>query len=142
LPDEAGPWASARRDDQREAFDYVATALAALPVLGVPLQPRDVSGLTDLAALGGLAYGGRDPAAVLHSGPAQAFSRDDGSYVLSLALPFVEREELMIERLDDALIVHVGERSRTFDLPDDVREMEGVTSAFDSGTLRVTFSQR
>jgi len=141
LPDDAGSWAGARRDDQREALSYVTDALASLPVLSVPLQPRDVAGLADLAALGGLAYGGRDPAAVLHSGPAQAFSRDDGSYVLSLALPFVEREELAIERLDDAIIVHVGERSRTFDLPDDVREMEDVTSAFDSGTLRVTFSR-
>jgi arsenite-transporting ATPase len=142
LPDDAGPWAGARRDDQREALSHVADALAPLPVLSVPLQARDVAGLADLAALGGLAYGGRDPAAVLHSGPAQAFSRNGEGYVLSLDLPFAEREELAIERLDDALIVHVGERSRTFDLPDDVREMERVASAFDSGTLRVTFSQR
>jgi len=142
LPDDAGPWAEARRGDQGEALGYVADALAPLPVLSVPLQPRDVAGLADLAALAGLAYGGRDPAAVLHSGPAQASSRNGSGYVLSLALPFVEREELAIERLDDAIIVHVGERSRTFDLPEDVREMEGVTSAFDSGTLRVTFSQQ
>ena len=142
LPDDAGPWAGARRDDQREALSYVADALAPLPVLSVPLQPRDVAELADLAALGGLAYGGRDPATVLHSGPAPAFSRNGEGYVLSLDLPFVEREDLAIERLDDALIVHVGERSRTFDLPEDVRELEGVTSAFDSGTLRVTFSQR
>ena len=108
LPDEAGPWAGARREDQREALNCVADALAPLPVLSAPLQPRDVAGLADLATLGGLAYGWRDPAAVPHSGPAQAFSRNGEGYVLSLALPFVEREELAIERLDDALIVHVG----------------------------------
>jgi len=142
LPDDAGPWAGARRDDQREALGHVADALAPLPVISVPLQQRDVGGLADLAALGGLAYGGRDPAAVLHSGPSPAFARNGAGYVLSLDLPFAEREELAIERLDDALIVHVGERSRTFDLPDDVREMERVASAFESGTLRVTFSER
>ncbi|MCH7522607.1 MAG: hypothetical protein IH920_02380 [Chloroflexi bacterium] len=85
---------------------------------------------------------GADPAAVLHLGPVQALSRRDGDYVLSLALPFVEREELAIERLDDALIVYVGERSRTFDLPVEVRGLNGVSSAFDGDTLRVTFSHQ
>jgi HSP20 family molecular chaperone IbpA len=92
-----------------------------------------------LTALARLAYGATDPAGVLSSGPAQAFSRRDGAYVLSLPLPFVEREELAIERLDDALIIHVGERSRTFDLPDEARGLKDVSSAFDGDTLRVTF---
>jgi HSP20 family molecular chaperone IbpA len=72
----------------------------------------------------------------------QAFSSRDGDYVLSLALPFVRHEELAVERMDDALIVHVGERSRTFDLPQEVRDLDGVSSAFDGDTLRITFSHQ
>jgi arsenite-transporting ATPase len=142
LPEDAGPWAKPRRGDQQTNLKYVRESLEPLPVLPVPLQPRDVEGLQGLVALAGLAYGEADPAAVLHAGPAQAFSRRDGDYVLSLALPFVEREELAIERLDDALIVYVGERSRTFDLPVEVRGLNGVSSAFDGDILRVTFSHQ
>ena len=142
LPEDAGPWAKPRRDDQQTNLKYVRESLEPLPVLPVPLQPRDVDGLKGLIALAGLAYGEADPAAVLHTRPAQAFSRRDGDYVLSLALPFVARDELAIERLDDALIVYVGERSRTFDLPVEVRGLNGVSSAFDGDTLRVTFSQQ
>jgi len=142
LPEDAGAWWQARRDDELAALDYVTESLAPVPVLAVPLQPRDVSGLEELAALAGVAYRGADPAAVLHRGPAQSFSRTDGSYVLSLVLPFVQREDLAIERQDDALIVHLGERSRAFDLPPEVRELEGVSSALDGETLRVTFGDQ
>ena len=142
LPEDAGPWSSARRDDQQAALAYGSDSLAPLPVLPVPLRSRDIEGLGDLAALAGLAYPEIDPAAVLHRGPVQAFARKDGRYVLSLALPFAERDDLTIERMEDALIVHVGERSRTIDLPDEVRGLDDVTSAFDGDTLRVTFSQQ
>lgn len=142
LPEDAGPWSKARRDDEKAALGHASDTLAPLPVLRVPLQPRDIAGYRDLAALARLAYPEIDPAAVHYRGPAQAFSRRDGRCVLSLALPFVEREELAIERLDDALVVYVGERSRTFDLPDEVRGLDDVSSAFDGDTLRITFSQK
>ena len=142
LPEDTGSWFEDRRRDQKAALGYIGGSLAPLPVLPVPLQPRDVSGLPDLAALARLAYQEADPAAVLYQRPAQAFSSKDGDYVLTLALPFVRHEELVIERLDDALIVHLGERSRTFDLPPEVRDLDGVSSAFDGDTLRVTFSHQ
>jgi arsenite-transporting ATPase len=142
LPGDTGSWFEDRRRDQKDALGYIGGSLAPLPVLPVPLQQRDVSGLPDLAALARLAYQEADPAAVLYQRPTQAFSSKDGDYVLSLALPFVRHEELVIERLDDALIVHLGERSRTFDLPPEVRDLDGVSSAFDGDTLRVTFSHQ
>jgi hypothetical protein len=95
-----------------------------------------------LAELSHVAYPEADPGAILFRGPVQAISHRDRAYLLSLPLPFVEREELAIERLDDALIVHVGERSRTFDLPDEARGLDAVSSAFDGDTLRVTFSRQ
>jgi anion-transporting ArsA/GET3 family ATPase len=142
LPEDAGFWFEDRRSDQQVALGNIDGSLAPLPVLPVPLQPRDVSGLSGLADLAHLAYQEVDPAAVLYEGPVQAFSSRDGHCVLSLALPFVRREELAVERVDDALIVHLGERSRTFELPQDVRDMDGVSSAFDGDTLRVTFSHQ
>ncbi len=142
LPEGAGPWFESRRRDQQMALGHIGDSLAPLPVLPVPLRPRDVSGLSNLAALARLAYQKADPAAVFHRALAQAFSSKDGDYVLSLALPFVRHEELTIERMDGALIVHLRERSRTFDLPPEVRELDGVSSAFDGDTLRVTFSHQ
>ncbi len=67
LPEDAGPWAKPRRDDQQTNLKYVRESLEPLPVLPVPLQPRDVEGLQRLVALAGLAYGKADPAAVLHA---------------------------------------------------------------------------
>lgn len=142
LPADAGPWSAARRQEEGTALAYARGSLEPLPLFAVPLQARDVRGLEALVAVAGEAYSGVEPAAVLHRGPVPAFSRRDGSFVLSLALPFVEREELAIERLQDALVVHVGERSRTFDLPAEARGLTAVSSAFDGGTLRVTVGRR
>jgi arsenite-transporting ATPase len=142
LPDDAGPWFEGRRRGQQEALISIGGSLAPLPVLSVPMQPQGVSGLRDLAGLARRAYRKADPTAILCQGPAQAFSSKDGIYVLSLGLPFVRREELIIERMDDALIVHLGQRSRTFELPPEVRDLNSVSSAFDGDTLRVTFSHQ
>lgn len=142
LPEDAGHWFEDRRSDQQAALAYIYGSLAPLPVLPVPLQPRDVSGLSGLADLARLAYQEADPSAVLYEGPVQALSGRDGHYVLSLALPFVRREELAVERVDNILIVHLAERSRTFELPQEVRDLDGVSSAFDDDTLRVTFSHQ
>ncbi len=140
LPEDAGTWFEDRRRDQQAALRYIGDSLAPLPVLPVPLQRRDVSGLRALAALARVAYRKADPAAVLYQRSAKVLCSKDGDYVLSLALPFVRQEELAVERLDDALIVHLGERSRTFHLPSEVRDLDRVSSAFDGDTLRVTFS--
>jgi len=113
-----------------------------LPVLNVVLHARAASGLERLASLAGLAYGRADPAEVLHRGPGQGFSQTDGRYVLSIDLPFVQREDIAMERQDDALIVHLGGRSRAFELPPEVRKLDGVSSALDGETLRVTFSDQ
>ncbi len=142
LPEDAGPRFGDRRRDQQTALSDMGGSLASLPVLSVPLQPQDVFGLPDLAALARVAYQKADPADILCQGPAQALSSRDGGYVLTLGLPFVRREDLTIERLEDTLIVHLGERSRTFDLPLEVRDLDGISSAFDGDTLRVTFSHQ
>jgi arsenite-transporting ATPase len=140
-PADSGDWSKPRRKDEKAALAEARESLAPLPVLPVPLAPRDVSGLDGLAALAAQAYGDADAGAVLRGAPASAggFERRDGSYVLSLALPFVERDALAIERLSDVVVVHVGDRSRTFDLPAEVRGLANVSSAFDGETLRVTF---
>jgi arsenite-transporting ATPase len=138
-PEEAGPWARSRRDDEAKALESAKASLAPLPLLPVALRERDVVGEDALKSLAARAYGKSDPAAVFHRGAPPATSHHDGSFVLSLALPFAQRDDLAIERLDDALIVHVGERSRTFDLPRDIGRAAGVSSAFDGETLKVTF---
>jgi arsenite-transporting ATPase len=142
LPENVGSWFERRRDDEQATLDCVRDSLAPLPVLAPPLQPREISGLKGLVSLARVAYRRADPASVLHRGTGQALSQMDGSYVLSLVLPFVQRQDLAIERLDDALIVHVGERSRAFDLPPEVRELDGVSSALEGNTLRVTFGHK
>lgn len=141
-PQDSGDWTKRRRKDERDALAYAKASLEPLPVIPVSLEPCDVYGAEALAALAARAYGEADPAAVLHQKPALAsdgFSRRDGSYVISLALPFVERDDLAIERLSDAIVVHVGDRSRTFDLPADARGLGNVSSGFDGETLKVTF---
>lgn len=140
LPEEAGSWFQDRRRGQQEALRAAGKSFSPLPVLPVPLQPHDVSGLERLRELATLAYGEADPAALLHRGSPQAFSGSDGRYVLTMTLPFVRHDDLAIERLDNALVVHMGERSRTFHLPPEVRDWESVSAAFDGDVLSVTFS--
>lgn len=140
LPREAGTWFDAHRERQGAAVAEIRRTLAPLPVLTVAMQPAPPAGLDGLRSIARLAYEGVEPSAVLCNGPAASFARVDGRYVLSLSLPFVSAEDLVIERLDGVVIVHMGGRSRTFDLPEEVGSDDRVSSTFESSTLRVTFS--
>ena len=68
-------------------------------------------------------------------------TKSRGRHVLSVQLPFADRDDLDVGRHGDELLIRVGPHRRAILLPDSLRRrpIEGATLR--SGTLRVTFGE-
>ncbi len=67
--------------------------------------------------------------------------REDGHYVLSLALPLVERDEINLHRsVFDELIIHIGNWKRNVSLPLGLAKLEIAGARYDADRLNVLFA--
>ena len=86
-------------------------------------------------------YGDSDPTQVYFVGRTHSVEKKDGRYILSLLLPFVEKENLQLTRSGDELIVHIGNRKRNLTLPRVLVSLEVQSAKFDEDALVITFGE-
>jgi arsenite/tail-anchored protein-transporting ATPase len=142
LPDAiTDPWFKAWKEAHAEHLDAIEDGFAPVPVLRADLAPEELLGPARLRAFADALYGDVDPAAVLHTGtPLRVEPRGD-DLVLSIDLPFADRDDLDLGRKDGELLVRVGAHRRAVVLPDSLRRraVKGATMVADR--LEVTFGE-
>jgi arsenite-transporting ATPase len=140
LPDEvADPWFARWKALHHEHLQTIEEGFAPLPVLKVDLAPTELVGMDALRDFGLRVYGERDPASRLYEGQPLKVQRRNGRTILSLDLPFAEKDDLELGRRDDELLVRVGPYRRAVTLPDSLRKRAVVDASLKQGRLRVTF---
>ena len=140
LPDEVtDPWFATWKDLHAAHLATIEEGFAPLPVLKAPLAAHELVGVDRLREFAAELYGDADPADHLHEGEALRVKRDGSSYVLTLELPFADRDELDLSRREDELLVRVGPYRRAIVLPDSLRRRSVAEAAMRHGRLRVVF---
>jgi arsenite-transporting ATPase len=114
--DAAGEWQQRRRADQEAALTAFAAVAPVRPLAELAVAPADVGALADL--LDGFEPAPGAPAAT--SGP----ERRNGSWQLTVPLPFTERGDVQLTRWQDDLVVTVGRVRRCFPLDPLLRRCE------------------
>jgi arsenite-transporting ATPase len=77
------------KQSQKKYRQLIEEGFSPLPILDVPLLENEVVGLPMLKKMAEAIYGETDPTGVLFKGRVQDIQKEDGGYVLNLALPFV-----------------------------------------------------
>jgi len=113
-----------------------------LPVLRAELAAEELVGLDRLRRFGALLYGETDPAAVLHDGNPLSIERRNGEYRLSLQLPFTDRDDLDLGRVDNELLVRVGPYRRALLLPDSLKRRTVGAAHMTGDRLEITFVEK
>jgi len=129
-------WKSAQEGYLR----LVQDAFSPLPILVVPLMTQEVVGRAMLEKVADVLYGDQDPAQLFYRGTVQEVLHEDGTYVLSIALPFVSKEQISLTQSGDELTIRVGAFKRNVILP---RLLVGLTAQgakFEGDRLRIRFS--
>ena len=118
------------------------SAFEPLPFFEAPLFDREMVGTEMLAELAERVFGETDPTGVLHREKPMEIRKKGKGYVLSLRLPFAEKDRIQVWTRGDDLVVQVDNQRRHLVLPRTLagRAVEG--AAFDDAWLRVTFGDK
>jgi arsenite-transporting ATPase len=139
LPADAGPYFAQLREAQQRYLPMVHQEFGPVPVRTIPQFDHEMVGVDRLREIGEALFGEGDPTAVHYRGQPYRVSREDGMYVLQVALPFTERGELHLSRRSDELVLQVGAWRRTLVLPRALIDAPTKGAKMTDGTLRIQF---
>ena len=113
-----GSYFGAWRERQAESLEMVREGFAPVPLLRARYFPEEVLGGAMLDRLGDELFGERAPEELMHTELTQRIGSADGRTVLSIRVPFADRDELELSKVGQELIVRAGARE-THDHPPD-----------------------
>ena len=137
--DGADPWFDAWHRAQGEHLSTIESGFSPLPVFRATHAGGEIVGVDALSSFAEELWDDVDPAERLVDGLPIRVDRGEGGYVLTMDLPFTERDEVDLTRSDDELHVAVGPHRRNLVLPDSLRRREIATAALVDGRLAVAF---
>jgi arsenite-transporting ATPase len=124
---------------------HLATARDAfepLPFFEAPLFDREMVGTEMLEEFAEHVFGRTDPTGVLHREKPMAIRKKGRGYVLSLRLPFVEKDRIQVWTRGDDLVVQVDNHRRHLVLPRTLAGRGVEKAAFADEWLEVTFGEK
>jgi arsenite-transporting ATPase len=126
---------------QEQYFRLIQECFSPLPVFTAPLMEQEVVGVEMLKEVAAALYDQKDPTELFFYGPVQEVTNEDGRYVLTIALPFVSKEQLSLMRQGDELIVNAGSFKRSIILPRILHGLNTLGAKFDGNKLRIAFGE-
>jgi arsenite-transporting ATPase len=130
------------REAQQRYLPEVEAAFAPVPIRQVPFFEREMVGIELLRQLGQALFADVDPASVFYRGRPYSVRRNGGGYMLSLELPFANREDVGLTRHGDELLLQVGTWRRTLVLPRVLVDVPTVGAKMEDNTLQIQFAAR
>lgn len=127
------------REMQTRYRRMIDESFAPVPRLEVPLFPTETVGEPALWDIAEALFGESDPTAIRYQKKAQNLYREDGRLILSLAIPFTEKDKVALDQKGDELIVKAGSVKRYVTLPKSclARRIEG--AKLEDGSLEILF---
>lgn len=143
IPDEVtDPYFQMWKDKQRENLAYIEEAFGGLPLRTAPMFGGEVGGLETLRKLADELYGDENPMTKMFDGKTHKIEKEangDG-YVLSVPLPFVDKDDMDLYRSRDELTLRVGPYRRNIVLPYALWDLEIADARFQESSLNIRFS--
>lgn len=124
---------------QTERLAEIESGFAPLPVLRADLVDGEVVGLERVSAFGKELFVDVDPRDRLHDGQRLEIVADGDYAELRVPLPFADRDQLELNRLQDDLLVRIGTHKRSIALPDSLKRRAVTSASLDESVLAVSF---
>jgi arsenite-transporting ATPase len=112
-----------------------------VPLFSLPLRDDQVLGADALAALGRDLWAGRDPAASFRADAPYRYAKKNGRYVLTLDLPFVEKDEVDLAVAAGDLVVSIGNVRHHVPIPRTLTGYAPAGAKVEDGKLTVRFTR-
>ncbi|MBI1281091.1 MAG: ArsA family ATPase [Anaerolineaceae bacterium] len=139
-PEVVDPYFNVAKAKQQENLAFIGEAFGELPLFKAPMFGQEVGGLETLRKLATVLYGDKNPADKMFGGRTHTIeSKGDGNFVLSVPLPFANKDDMDLYRSRDELTLRVGPYRRNIVLPYALWDLEIGDAKFEQSTLRIQF---
>lgn len=141
-PELEGGYFDGWRATQQEALVSVRESFEPVPVLTAPYFDEEVIGQKMLDRLGSTVFGEDSaPDDVLFDTLIQEITIDENEARLLLALPFVEKGDIGLNKIGLEVVVRVGDQKRTIMLPSSLAGFKPAGAKVEDGRLRIDFTR-
>ena len=120
------------RQDIRDSF-------SPLPILNAPLFETEVVGTEILTRMGDEIFGTTDPVAIRYNRRIQEVAKQGDEYHFALHIPFVQKQDVNLNRKGDVIIIRIGNVKRTITIPRTLLPLEILGAKFENETLTIRF---
>jgi arsenite/tail-anchored protein-transporting ATPase len=142
LPDGVhDPFFDKWRRTQAQFLEEARVYFDPVPIFTLPLRDDQVLGAAALTALGRDLWGAKNPADSFRSDPPYRYSKKKGSYVLTLALPFVDKREVDLAMASGDLVVRIGNVRHHIPVPRMLAGYSPAGAKVEDGQLTVRFTR-
>jgi arsenite-transporting ATPase len=124
---------------QESYLRLIEESFSPVPIFTAELANQEIVGPASLEKLGGGVYRGKDPTRLFFSQKPLQIEKENGRYVLSLHLPFVEKGDLDLTQKGEELFIRVGSLKRNILLPRILLNHSVRGAKFVEERLRITF---
>lgn len=123
---------------QEQALQEIRECFSEVPCFYVELQQQELRTLERLEKVGDTIFGDCNPDAVLFQ--KEIYHIDYEKKILSIYLPFAEKEQLSLEQKEGEILVGVGNERRKFPIPVEFFKKEIAGANFKDGYLNIQFN--
>lgn len=128
---------------QAEYLTEIESAFAPLPLFRIPHAGKEVFGLDLLRVVAAQLYGkgknAQDPRTFFATEKPIDITMQDGAYLLRVKIPFVTEDEVKITRIQDEVVIQLGNRRKNLFLPRFLAYYQLVSNEFNDGWLVMRF---
>ncbi|MFW6127766.1 MAG: ArsA family ATPase [Halobacteriota archaeon] len=137
FPEQAGDYFSRWLEIQQDNIKQIEETFP-VPVFTIPFQSSEIVG-DMLQELGESLYNGQDPSqSFTHEKPMRV-EKDGEGFILNLKAPFVNKEELSLNKRGEELIIATKQWKRVLFLPQSLALKEPSGASFNNGELQIKF---
>ena len=127
------------KDIQRKYKADILESFSPIPIYYAPLFETEVVGLTMLGRMAEEVFQDENPVEIKYNGRAQQVKKDGDEYILSIAMPFMEKNDLSLNQKGDELIIKAGNIKRKITLPRTLLNFTIKKAAFEDEMLKIRF---
>jgi arsenite-transporting ATPase len=137
----ADPFFAKWRKTQEQFLDEARRYFDPVPIWALPLFDDQVVGADSLMRLGQALYGDGDPAVSYRVTPPYRYAKSGGAYVLTLELPFVQKDDVELAVASGDLIVRIGNVRHHVPIPRTLAGFSPSAAKVENGRLTVRFGK-
>jgi arsenite-transporting ATPase len=127
------------KDIQKKYRAEIQESFSPVPIYYAPLFETEVVGTQMLNRMAAKVFGEENPVEIKFDGRTQQVEKDGEDYILSIAMPFVEKSDLALNQKGDQLIIKAGAIKRSITLPRTLLNFTVKKAVFEKDILKIRF---